>query len=500
MKKETGTREEGGGLRGMHLRGCIDGVLSWRWHPVSRLSDAALLSLVFVCLGCVSTVPVFNPETASDADALKQFQSTAAGFEYVDFGSVAVPAANHRHPSGERLREYAASHGHKKRRSRAPTGAKRGLFLVPPFGGVRLQALINGRQPVSVKDFCCKTSSGGQWIPAWIPNLDNWVHVATSFCNIENLQLPPPHGVSIRYEDSFDACAYIDQERKVPVFGIWTDALIQAGWEVGQTLFALPFDFRYGPQTYRKPGREFDRLQRAIEGAVAASGGPVVLAGMSMGAPMAALFLGQHVSEEWKVAHVHSFLSLSGVYGGAVSPLRGLLTGRWADLVPSFVQTETLQTVRSFESVPWLMPSGNSEVFARDRVWVSAGGQQYASRDIGRLLRSAGANQSALMWEQSGAYRGNAFIPNVTTYCLYGRGVPTLASMYWTGEAVGDPDHMTFEPGDGTVLHDSLAVCSGWGKLQAAPVHTMTWPNLTHSGILAFEPAFKVLLHVLGLP
>ena len=47
------------------------------------------------------------------------------------------------------------------------------------------------------------------------------------------------------------------------------------------------------------------------------------------------------------------------------------------------------------------------------------------------------------------ALGGAALAPNVSTLCLLGAGLPTLAEMAWAGDAVsGPPSRASFAPGD----------------------------------------------------
>ncbi|KAJ1478654.1 hypothetical protein T484DRAFT_1816867 [Baffinella frigidus] len=236
-------------------------------------------------------------------------------------------------------------------------------------------------------------------------------------------------GAQVRFEDTFDATMFIDQHQKanrahpatppplyiilpwqVPIWAGWVTALETLGWVRGTDLFSLAFDWRTGPTSFRAPGATFDRLKTLIEGAVASSGGPVIAVGMSMGAPVLALFLSS--------GHV-------------------------------------LKLVRTMGSIPWLLPAEN--VFGSNRVVVRNANRTFTTGEVGELLRQAGASHSAQVWEEVRHLSGDSLAPNVSVLCLFGTDVPTLESVEWPGDSFDDPpSNATFATGDGTVLSASL--------------------------------------------
>ena len=70
-------------------------------------------------------------------------------------------------------------------------------------------------------------------------------------------------------------------------------------------------------------------LQALIEDTYYSNGNtPVVLLGHSMGNPMT-LYLLNHMTQEWKDKFVKSFISLAGVWGGAMKPIRLMISGKF---------------------------------------------------------------------------------------------------------------------------------------------------------------------------
>lgn len=377
---------------------------------------------------------------------------------------------------------------------------RKAVVFIPPFSGVRLQSRLTSREMLDPLEVLCTRNTHGEWIPAWIGDVPNIpvVNFAVAKCGIENLFTPPPRGVEVRFEDTFDATMFIDQHQKVPIWAGWVTALETLGWVRGTDLFSLAFDWRTGPTSFRAPGATFDRLKTLIEGAVASSGGPVIAVGMSMGAPVLALFLSSgHVSEEWKAAHIEGMVSISGVMGGAVSPLFGLLSGAWAQLIPAVFQSTVLKLVRTMGSIPWLLPAEN--VFGSNRVVVRNANRTFTTGEVGELLRQAGASHSAQVWEEVRHLSGDSLAPNVSVLCLFGTDVPTLESVEWPGDSFDDPpSNATFATGDGTVLSASLEACPRWGLLQKQPVSVMRYKNISHSELVSQPAVFGEVLKLLG--
>ena len=61
---------------------------------------------------------------------------------------------------------------------------------------------------------------------------------------------------------------------------------------------------------------------------------PVVILGHSMGNPMS-LYLLNHMTQEWKNKFIKSFISLAGVWGGAMKPIRLMISGEFCLFISS---------------------------------------------------------------------------------------------------------------------------------------------------------------------
>jgi len=102
------------------------------------------------------------------------------------------------------------------------------------------------------------------------------------------------------------------------VFHFLDEELYKLGYENGVNMVGAPYDFR------RITGPEYTAqwtadLKALIEKTSAANGNKrVFLLCHSLGCPLTNRFLSQNVDQAWKDAHVESFITSSGVFGGPI--------------------------------------------------------------------------------------------------------------------------------------------------------------------------------------
>ena len=386
-------------------------------------------------------------------------------------------------------------------------GKARPVAFVPGLMGTALRYGVKDREK-SPNPFCRRNVPDGTLF--WPPTKDMVMPQRFS-CLCANLQLvcddlsdtsetgcfrPKMKGVNISVDGSYASVMSLDNTSAI--WQPWADALVAANptYVQGRDIVGLPYDWRLGPDAWAAPGGDFDRTKAAIEAAVAANGGlAAVVVSISMGGPYFAAFC-QHVSQEWKDANVHAFLSLSGVYSGSSLSFLNMLTGAFGTAkIPPFVLDEFKDMTRSLGSLPWLLPS--SPTFPPDETFVSVQDppSNYTANDFGSLLETAGATQAAKLWKRYKDVSGLNLAPNVTTYCVSGYGKSTLQSLTFASadfkmkKIVG----AGMVDGDGTVATPSLRVCDAWAAVQRAPVFPVHVPNMTHAGFLADRDMGKIL-------
>jgi hypothetical protein len=97
---------------------------------------------------------------------------------------------------------------------------RRAIVFTPPFGGVRLEALKQDREVVHTWDLVCDRNTFGQWEPEWLPP-SGWMSLVKTHCLIENLAIPPPKGVSVRYRNDYDSCMYLSNTSRTVHDIVW---------------------------------------------------------------------------------------------------------------------------------------------------------------------------------------------------------------------------------------------------------------------------------------
>lgn len=107
---------------------------------------------------------------------------------------------------------------------------------------------------------------------------------------------------------------------------------------------------------YRVPF--WGRLQRLIEETYEMNGNtPVAVVALSMGGPYFVGFLNNQVNQTWKDQYIHSFTSMSGVYGGSSLALATLVGASDGD-IPSYINEQSYNNLaRSIGSVVSLLPN-----------------------------------------------------------------------------------------------------------------------------------------------
>ena len=209
------------------------------------------------------------------------------------------------------------------------------------------------------------------WIDpqTWLPgNFRCWAQrMSTPFdrqCNCH-----PPTGARVLFGDDngLDAITKLDRYGQFKFLEGMVQYLQARGLTPGEQLFGAPYDWREGPVEWRHRGGAFDVLKARVERASELNGGsPVVLAAISMGAPLATLFLSSHVSSEWKGRYVHRLVSISGVFEGAVSYLKMSLCGMdiTGGRAPWIKPSQCAAVVRTWSSAAWMIPTDGSILLA----------------------------------------------------------------------------------------------------------------------------------------
>jgi len=306
----------------------------------------------------------------------------------------------------------------------------------------------------------------------------------------------PPEGVYFRMPGygTVEACEYLEDGDNAPLWHDLVSILKNLTYEDGFNLRCAPYDWRAGPDGWTSA---FYDLQNLIEVTYEINGNvPVAAISLSMGGPYFTLFLNRFVDQTWKDKYIHSFTSLSGVFGGSTDAVIELGIPTPIAETSLAQQIALMNLIRSWGSVIWLLPF---ESTFGDQVLFYTPKMNYTSMNLYQFLIDAGANEAAEVYQDVLPYQKFS-PPGVYTNCIYGSEVPTLVSCTISPEGWNNPltSNCTYGNGDGTVIEDSLSICSNWNATQDQPVNTFVFPGLVHGAAVMDPRALAIFLKTIG--
>lgn len=360
------------------------------------------------------------------------------------------------------------------------------VVLVPGDGGSQFQAKLN--KPSSVARYCVKQTD--YYFDLWL-NLELLVPYVID-CFVDNMRLVYDNktrttsnspGVDIRIPGfgETETVEYLDHSELslTTYFHNIVEGLVKLGYEKNVTIKGAPYDFRKAPNEL---GEYINNLQALIEETYYSNGNTkVVLLGHSMGNPMA-LFLLNKMSKSWKAKFIQCLISLAGVWGGAMKPIRLMISGDNLD-VPIVKSINVRREQRSMPSTAWLMPS--DEFWSPDEVLVVAPERNYTIKDIKQLFQDIEYPPGYMMWEDTKDLIKPLRAPGVELHCLHGTNVSTPGQFIYTKKTwkVSSPETIP-DNGDGTVNTRSLVGCLRFKDKQSQPVYHKVFDKAEHMQIL----------------
>lgn len=376
------------------------------------------------------------------------------------------------------------------------------LVIVPSLLGSRLQAQLNH---VQTSHWYCWTE-WRDWFTVWV----DFVEIALMNCWTERMSLHLDErsgrsyntpGVEVSYIDygGVDGVTYIDDWGYLGMWNTTVKIMTSLGWTVGKNLRAAPYDFRFGPQTWKE--EDWPRLRALIEHTSAINNNSkVACVSESMGGPYFLGFLNQQ-TPAWKDRFIHSYTSIDGAFGGSSSALSTLIssTGFWSNMFydPAAIKTVT----QTWPSIMWMLPL--AQVYGDDHVWVSTlhPARNYTTADLQQLLIDAGGLNASKLYRILQANNWLTFeAPGVECHAFYGTGVPTIVRSTYNTTRFDDVPVVEFGDGDGTVPELGLRMLERWRGRQAQPIYGYAIHGLTHGAGPQNKQALRMFLDILSSP
>lgn len=375
------------------------------------------------------------------------------------------------------------------------------VILIPGLAGSVLEERLNRSSTPSF--YCTKTSD---WQVVWL----SLTAASRPDCLLDDLNVDyneTSHryqnqtGVEIRAYQFGNLTGIAALDPSLPSVSGTYEKLISglkdAGYSKGKDIFGAPYDFRLAADGLEQVGF-FGALTSLVESAVAKNGGqPAVIVAHSMGCLVSTYFLSKK-DAGWLKTNVASFIALSAPFEGAVTALKGSISGDNFDV--SVIPHDLLRPLQStVPSGPWLFPT--ADVWG-DQVLVSTtGGDNYTAGDALKILQDLNLTQQATVypWVHNLTYP----LPRLElpVHCLYGVDVHTETGFeydipHFNGSVKPPaPNKIRSGDGDGTVNLRSLEACSGLGD----DVTLQSFEKASHLGLLKDDRTIRVILHLLTL-
>uniref|UniRef100_A0A0B6ZGM7 EF-hand domain-containing protein n=2 Tax=Arion vulgaris TaxID=1028688 RepID=A0A0B6ZGM7_9EUPU len=350
------------------------------------------------------------------------------------------------------------------------------VILIPGDGGSQLVAKLN--KTTSPHYICRKYTSDYESI--WL-NLEELLPEVLD-CFVDNMRLlydPQTRttfntpGVDIQANGfgETDSVEFLDPNpvthfsSSLSYFYFIVNDLVTMGYARGLSVRGAPFDFRKAPNEL---GDYFIALKKLVEETYEKNNNTkVVVIAHSMGSPVFLYFLNRQ-PQEWKDKFIQSFVTLAGVWGGAVKPLRLMASGDNLGVI--IVNTNKIRPQqRSMPSTAFLMP--DSQFWSASEVLVSTPDKNYTVANYKEFFADMNFTDGYNMRMDTENLVRDLTPPQVPVHCIHGSGVPTPAAFIFGKDQFPDtyPKEVD-EDGDGTVNIRSLFGCLKWVGKQKYPV------------------------------
>ena len=204
-------------------------------------------------------------------------------------------------------------------------------------------------------------------------------------------------------------------------------------------------------------------------------------------------------SAEWKAKYVRLWVPTSGVWGGAGSGIKQLISGD-SESIPGVTGSTVKEEQRSYESSMLLAPT--PQVWA-DFPLVRTPGRNFTASDYSDLFPLANFSDGFARWSLLSNLTSNLVAPGVNTTHLFGRNVATPTAFSYDGVTATDfskePKTLTGD-GDGTVPLLSLSASDSWGNSGSGwSYSSQAFDGLNHEGILRDAGYIKRVLAIVSL-
>ena len=375
------------------------------------------------------------------------------------------------------------------------------VIIVPGTGGSRIEAKLD--KP-STKHFYCSKKS--DWYTLWLsvtqllpPAINCWVDNIKLLWDSTTGLYRNNDGVTTRVPGwgSTDGFEYLDPSLKVgqsDYFHTLVEALVSAGGVRNVSIRGSPYDFRHAPSSFVFGNATWlEHMTELVETTFQANGNKqVTILSHSMGCLYSLWFLNQK-DAAWKAKYIKRWIPTAGVFGGAGSGIKQLLSGS-NEGIPGVKGITVRDEQRSYESSMLLAPTPQA---FEDFTLVQVEGKNYTASDYAELFDMSSFQNGFTRYSRVANLTANLVHPGVDVTHFYGTGVDTPTSFSYPSADFTKEPVTTTGDGDGTVPIASLRSVERWTENKGFTFDFKTFPKETHTSVLkskAYLGALKALL------
>lgn len=369
--------------------------------------------------------------------------------------------------------------------------ARKPVFLIPGLMATRLHGNVSRR----TYWYCSDIKDDDVWVNdvLMIPPLYNCIleYVGLHWNNETN-EVTQKEGVSIGPVDfgGLEGIAFVDEFEHdthfAPTYAPLANALKERGYVERETLFGIPYDWRYGMS---HPDSFWADVKELIETAYEQNNKEkVVLVGHSMGTIFINYLCMTKMTKEWRQKYIDSAFLIAPSMGGSFLSFIAILT-RKIPFLPFL--GELPDSAQKLGGVDIHNP--NFEIFGDRPLFTDENGTNYAARDLKKALKSTGIFDSdpsiEKIYELNEDWPTHAPIPfDFPVSIIYNTAIGTLVSL---DRSNGNEKYIY---GDGDLLVNAEGfdyLCNKWNttyevdclnlnKIYPAANHlSIVWQNVT---------------------
>ena len=380
------------------------------------------------------------------------------------------------------------------------------VIIIPGTGGSQIEAKLD--KP-SVNHFYCSRTS--DWYTLWLsvtqlipPFINCWVDnimllwdpVTKTYSNNAGVstRIPYSDGSTLNFEYMDPSIHYGDSD----YFHTLVEAMVGAGGVRNVTIRGSPYDFRHSPSS-AYAGNWLDKMTTLVEETYELNNETkVTILSHSMGCLYGLWFLNQK-DDEWKSKYIFQWIPTAGVFGGAGSGIKQVLSGDVSIVpIPGLTGLTVREEQRSYESSMLLLPT--------PQVWGSnplifTPNNNYSVYDYETLFQRSNFEYGFERYQLVANQTANLNPPGVHTVHLYGIDKDTPTFFRYSSDNNFDEEPETINGnGDDTVPIASLQSAGLLWKdnNNGKAFFEKSYSGQTHTGILKNSEYTQDVLQLLS--